>query len=181
MSRGTDNLIYYVYKQVSLSLTVKGERKLCEAHAQQLPSPVLDKSKIFKELIVTEFFMPMIPPTVTAQEHKVNVRKGKPVFYDPAELKAAKQKITAHLSKHSPPAPYTCGVRLIVKWLFPITGEHSDGEYKTTKPDTDNLQKLLKDSMTKCGFWKDDALVASEIIEKFYASHPGIYVKVEEV
>lgn len=125
--------------------------------------------------------MPMIPPTVTAQEHKVNVRNGKPVFYDPAELKAAKQKITAHLSKHSPSAPYTCGVRLIVKWLFPITGEHSDGEYKTTKPDTDNLQKLLKDCMTKCGFWKDDALVASEIIEKFYASHPGIYVKVEEI
>jgi len=128
-----------------------------------------------------EFFMPMIPPTVTAQEHKVNVRNGKPVFYDPAELKVAKQKITAHLSKHSPSVPYTCGVRLIVKWLFPITGEHSDGEYKTTKPDTDNLQKLLKDSMTKCGFWKDDALVASEIIEKFYASHPGIYVKVEEI
>lgn len=125
--------------------------------------------------------MPMIPPTVTAQEHKVNVKKGKPVFYDPAELKTAKQKITAHLSKHSPSVPYTCGVRLIVKWLFPITGEHSDGEYKTTKPDTDNLQKLLKDCMTKCGYWKDDALVASEIIEKFYASHPGIYVKVEEV
>ena len=125
--------------------------------------------------------MPMIPPTVTAQEHKVNVRNGKPIFYNPDELKAATQKITAHLAKHSPSAPYTCGVRLTVKWLFPITGEHTNGEYKLTKPDTDNLQKLLKDCMTKCGYWKDDALVASEIIEKFYASHPGIYIRVEEL
>lgn len=123
----------------------------------------------------------MIPPTVTAQEHKVTVKNSKPVFYDPAGLKAARIKITAYLSKHSPPTPYTCGIRLIVKWLFPITGKHLDGEYKTTKPDTDNLQKLLKDCMTKCGFWKDDALVVSEIIEKFYADCPGIYIKIEKL
>lgn len=127
------------------------------------------------------FFMPMIPPTVTAQEHKVAVRKGKPVFYDPDELKAAKAKITAHLSKHAPKTAAKGAVRLVVKWLFPITGNHKDGEYKTTKPDTDNLQKLLKDCMTECGFWKDDALVCSEIIEKFYAAYPGIYVKIEEI
>ena len=29
-----------------------------------------------------EFFMAMIPPTVTAQEHKVMVKNGKPVFYN---------------------------------------------------------------------------------------------------
>ena len=27
-----------------------------------------------------EFFMPMEPPTITAQEHKVTVINGKPVF-----------------------------------------------------------------------------------------------------
>ena len=37
-----------------------------------------------------QFFLPMIPPTVTAQEHKVSVRNGKPVFYDPPELKEAR-------------------------------------------------------------------------------------------
>lgn len=80
-----------------------------------------------------------------------------------------------------PEKKYTGGVRLIVKWLFPITGKHQDGEYKTTKPDTDNLQKMLKDCMTKLGYWTDDALVASEIIEKFWAAQPGIYIKIEEV
>lgn len=129
---------------------------------------------------MTEFFMPMIPPTVTAQEHKVTVRNGKPIFYDPPEVKAAKEKLVANLCKHRPDGPYREGVRLTVKWLFP-RGRHRDGEYRTTKPDTDNLQKLLKDCMTLCGFWVDDALVASEICEKFWADKAGIYVRIEEL
>lgn len=54
-------------------------------------------------------------------------------------------------------------------------------EYRITKPDTDNLQKMLKDCMTLVGFWKDDALVASEITEKFWAEKPGIYIRIEEL
>lgn len=41
----------------------------------------------------TEFFLAMNPPTVTHQEHKITVVKGKPIFYDPPELKAARQKL----------------------------------------------------------------------------------------
>lgn len=125
-----------------------------------------------------QFFLPMIPPTVTAQEHKVTIRNGKPVFYDPPELKEARAKLTAHLAQHKPEKPYTRGVRLITSWCFPKEG-HADGEWRTTKPDTDNLQKLLKDCMTAVGFWKDDALVASELCEKFWAQVPGIFIKIE--
>ncbi len=127
-----------------------------------------------------DFFMPMIPPTVTAQEHKVTVRNGKPIFYDPPMVKSAKEKLTANLAKHKPNSPYTTGIRLITKWCFP-RGEHKDGEYRITKPDTDNLQKLLKDCMTLCGFWKDDALVCSEVCEKFWADVSGIYIRIEKV
>lgn len=130
--------------------------------------------------MATEFFMAMDPPTVTHQEHKVTVVKGKPVFYDPPELKAAKQKLIGYLVKHKPRKRYECGVRLIVRWCFP-RGGYQDGEYRITKPDTDNLQKLLKDCMTLCGFWKDDALVASELCEKFWAEIPGIYIRIEEL
>ncbi len=129
----------------------------------------------------TEFFMPMIPPTVTYQEKQVHVVKGKPIIYEPAELTAARLKLEAHLAKHVPKDKYTEGVRLIVKWLFPTKRKHLAGTYKTTKPDTDNLQKLLKDCMTKVGYWVDDALVVSEIIEKFWADKPGIYILIQEV
>ena len=127
-----------------------------------------------------QFFMHMIPPTVTHQMHKVSIVRGKPMFYDPPELKEARAKLTAHLQKHRPDRPYVGAVQLVVKWCFPA-GIHSDGKYKTTRPDTDNLQKLLKDCMTAAGFWKDDAQVASEICEKFWAAVPGIFVRVEEV
>lgn len=127
-----------------------------------------------------EFFMAMVPPTVTHQEKQVRVAGGKPVFYEPPELKAARQKLVAYLGQHVPDEPYHCGVRLITKWCFP-RGKHLDGTYRLSKPDTDNLQKLLKDCMTKVGFWDDDALVASEIVEKFWAEVPGIYVLIDRL
>ena len=131
--------------------------------------------------MMIEFFIPMVPPTVTAQEQKTGIRNGKPFRYDPPELKAAKQKMTAHLGRYKPDAPYTGGIRLVTKWLFPCCGKHQDGEYRITRPDTDNLQKLLKDCLTKIGFWKDDAQVCSEIVEKFWAAVPGIYIAIQEV
>lgn len=130
--------------------------------------------------MTTEFFMPMIPPTVTHQEQQVAAKKGKPDFYMPPKLKEARSKLMAYLIAHKPDRPYETGVRLVVKWLFP-KGRHRDGEYKITRPDTDNLNKLLKDCMTECGFWKDDALVASEICEKFWAETSGIYVRIDSL
>ena len=130
--------------------------------------------------MATEFFMAMDPPTCTHQEKQVAVIKGKPVFYDPPEVKAAKQKLIGHLAKHRPRERYESGVRLLTTWCFP-KGRHRDGEYRITKPDTDNLQKMLKDCMTTCGFWKDDALVASEFVEKFWADIPGIHIRIEEL
>lgn len=128
----------------------------------------------------TEFFMVMVPPTKTHQEKKVAVVNGKPKFYEPPELLAVRCKLQAHLAKHVPDRKYTKAVRLITKWCFP-RGQHTDGTYKATKPDTDNLQKMLKDVMTELKFWQDDALVASEITEKFWAEVPGIYIKIEEL
>lgn len=83
-----------------------------------------------EQITMTEFFMAMIPPTATAQEHKVAVRNGKPIFYDPPDVEAAKEKLTANLARHRPPEKYICGIRLITKWLFPNDGKHRDGEYK---------------------------------------------------
>jgi len=124
--------------------------------------------------------MAMIPPTCTHQEKQVRVVNGKPQFYDPPEVRTAREKLRAYLAKHKPAEPYQCGVRLVVKWLFP-KGKHPDGSYRTTRPDTDNLQKLLKDCMTAESFWKDDALVCSEIAEKFWAKTPGIWIRIEPV
>ena len=131
-------------------------------------------------MMETEFFIPMVPPTITHQEKKVRVVNGKPIFYEPEKLKTARQKLMAYLGYHVPEEPFHTGVQLVTKWCFP-RGRHKDGDYRLTKPDTNNLQKLLKDCMTVIGFWDDDALVASEVVEKFWAEIPGIYIKVTEL
>lgn len=125
------------------------------------------------------FFVPMIIPTITDQEKKISVKKGKPVVYKPEELKSAKQKFLAYVGQHKPDKPLNGAVQLVTKWCFPITGKHYNGEYKITRPDTDNLIKLLKDVMTELSFWKDDAQVASEITEKFYSDVPGLYISIK--
>lgn len=125
------------------------------------------------------FFISMDPPTKTQQEHRIGKRKdGSMYVYEDRDLKEARSRLFKAVAPHAPETPFSNAVRLVVKWCFP-RGKHSDGEYKTTKPDTDNLNKMLKDEMTKAGFWKDDALVTSEIIEKFWAEIPGIYIEIE--
>lgn len=134
------------------------------------------------------FFMPMIPPTITHQEHAIKVVNGRPIVYDPPRLRDARMKLMAALWKHSPEETIPGPVQLITKWIWPLEDlpmmEHIDPDYfewKTTKPDTDNLVKMLKDCMTKCGFWVDDCQVVSEITEKMLSFTPGIYVKVVEL
>lgn len=129
-----------------------------------------------------EFFLPMIPPTHTYQQgSRTAVRNGKVIRYHDKQLADIKSKLLAYLSKYIPDQPFQGGVRLATKWCYPAKGNHRDGDYKLSKPDTDNMVKLFKDVMTELHFWKDDAQVASELIEKFYADMPGVYVYLEDL
>ena len=108
-----------------------------------------------------EFDIRFDPPRSTAQEKQYAVRNGRVVVYETANAKAAKQLLRLVLAPYTPRNPLTGAVALYVTWRFPYKGKtHVDGEYKTTRPDTDNLNKALKDVMTDLGYWKDDALVA---------------------
>lgn len=48
----------------------------------------------------------------------------------------------------------------------------------TTVPDCDNILKLVMDSMTKLGFWKDDRYVFAPDASKFYSENPRTDVEV---
>lgn len=138
--------------------------------------------------MVIEFFLPMERvPTVTAQEHKVVVKNGRPVFYEPPELLAVRRKYRDMLAGHRPAEKLTGPLHLHVVWCF-LTDRHPDGAWRITKPDTDNLQKLLKDCMTDVGFWEDDAQVCSELVEKRWvrgirkgATASGIWIHIREM
>ena len=125
------------------------------------------------------FFIEMVPPTATAQEKQVTVVKGKPIFYDPAPVKEARAQLTGRLVPHKPAVPLDGPLALSTVWLFPKGKSHKHGEWRITRPDTDNLHKLLKDCMTRCGFWHDDAQVVREAVEKRWSDDPtGIYIEI---
>ena len=129
-----------------------------------------------------KFFINCNPPTATAQEKKVALVKGRVVFYEPSNLKAAKSQLTFHLLRHRPKEPLKGPLSLTVLWLFPKGKNHKDGTWRITRPDTDNLEKMLKDCMTRCGFWKDDAQVVKEYVEKKWSENPvGIEIEIVEL
>jgi Holliday junction resolvase RusA-like endonuclease len=77
-------------------------------------------------------------------------------------------------------------IALKVLWEFPYpksAKKHKKGHcrHKITRPDTDNLNKMLKDVMTDMGFWKDDALISMEWIWKVLSDEPGIWISIEEM
>ena len=125
------------------------------------------------------------PPTVTHQEQKFGgvTKKGTPIYYDPPELTDARALLTAKLAKFAPKKRWNCPIKLCVEWSF-RRPEGVEGVYMTRKPDTDNLNKMLKDVMTACGFWKDDSLVCLEIISKVWHDPDekhGILISITEL
>ena len=47
-----------------------------------------------------------------------------------------------------------------------------------TKPDTDNILKIVKDALNGV-LWKDDAQVVSDKVEKFYSQELRLVISVE--
>lgn len=127
------------------------------------------------------FFMQMPIPSVTAQVKRCRIVNGKPVFFDGARIKAARDAYMLKLKDYAPASPIEKGapVSLTVVFNYKATKTHIENEYKTTRPDTDNMIKLLKDCMTATGFWHDDAQVAEEHVCKKYCKYEGIYISVK--
>ena len=144
------------------------------------------------------FFIPMKKIPTTAQQKDIVVRGGKPKVIDSDRLREARSLLMGELWQRSPEVPLGGVLELRTVWCFPMpksrivempfTDEDGnmvkkkigvyDGMAKSTRPDTDNLVKLLKDVMTKTGYWWDDSQVAYETISKVYSDVVGVYVLV---
>jgi len=127
-----------------------------------------------------KIFLLLDPPTITAQENKVALVNHKPIFYKPEKLKQARRTLITHLKPFRPEKPMEGPLELNVIWRFPKGKRHSHYEWRVTKPDTDNLEKMLKDCMTEVGFWIDDAQVVVEHVEKLWSDEPtGISIEIK--
>lgn len=122
-----------------------------------------------------DIWIPGKPPTATAQQ-KGRTHSG--VWYKPANVKAAEDLYMAWLKIQRPAQPMEGALVLRVDFCFPANKPHKPGEPKVTRPDTDNMVKLLKDCLTRSGYWLDDAQVAEETVLKIYDKDPGIRIMI---
>ena len=128
------------------------------------------------------FKLKMIPPTATAQQKGECIMGGYIHHYKKRNVAQAEAILRDALLPYVPEAPITeKPIALNVLWMFPYpksAKKHKPGwnRYKITRPDTDNLNKMLKDLMTDMGFWKDDALICSETVQKMFSDEPGILI-----
>ena len=128
-----------------------------------------------------QIFLQMLPPRATAQEKQSTMRNGKHVFYKNDRLKKAESDLVAALLPHRPPAPFDGPLSLSVTWFFKTPRRSMWNRWKVTRPDTDNLNKLLKDIMTRLHFWRDDAQVCDERIQKIWSDRPGLFIRLDEL
>ena len=128
-------------------------------------------------------------PDIPTMTHQVGLRagtnrKGKAYLYKDRSYENLESLYDSKLVKFAPEVPFGANTQLRTMWVFSSGNPEGEPEYRNEKPDTDNLVKLLKDRMTKCGFWKDDSHVVRETIEKLNAPSTmqhGIYVWISTI
>jgi len=129
-----------------------------------------------------------IEPDVPKLTHQHGIEpavlgNGKPFMHKTRELENLEAKYVSLLRPKAPKVPWNCPIHLTTAWYFKRP-KSAKGIFKTTKPDTDNLIKTLKDCMKTAGFFKDDALVVLDTVAKYWvgedAKH-GIHIRMRDL
>lgn len=135
-------------------------------------------------------YLPIDPPTRTAQQRGVRVVRGHAQFYEKREVSEAKALLKDQLLKYVPDEPYQGALMVGVVWAFSTTVRKKiKDEFRTTRPDLDNLFKGLADCLCELGFFADDSLITELNLRKIWVApedaHLSItiseFVEVEEL
>lgn len=115
-----------------------------------------------------------LEPYVRRGDGKARIRKGD-------ALAEAEERILPRLAPFAPDEPLEGPLRAELRMCWPTGGEHAQGEPKATKPDCDNVEKVLWDLMERLGFFRDDAQIVDKRVAKMWADPMGFYFEIEEV
>jgi len=129
-------------------------------------------------------FIPCLPPKTTSQQKGAFAMKGGGVrFFKKAKAKAAEQTWWSLLQPHAPAKPFEGPLCLIVRLTYPWRSTEKKTRIRNyslypiqTRPDVDNIYKMLGDVMTTLRFWNDDSQVSSLTVSKSYGDRPGLHL-----
>lgn len=111
-------------------------------------------------------------------------------MYDPGTADGWKGLIALEFRKHLQDQPVDVPVHLELCFLFDrpkrlLRKSSPKGKIiHGSKPDIDNLAKDVMDTLTSIGFWRDDTLVYSSRLSKYYAAidgRPGVLIRIKTV
>lgn len=139
-------------------------------------------------MIIT-FKMHCIPPKATHQASlRIMKRKDGTQFvgkFAKSKGKVAQSDLMTLLAPHVPERPIESPVAVSVVWEYPYRKSEKKRNIGKiipcdTRPDCDNLSKMLFDCMTRLGFWNDDSQIYDLRFKKVWGMQPGIEIKIEE-
>lgn len=133
-----------------------------------------------------KIWLPIVPPTITAQQKGAKVISGRRVmFYEKPEVRAARLLFERALSSHIPDEPLDGIVTYSVDWIFPWLKKHNSNRNPLipmdVAPDLDNLNKLLFDVLGSSKFFvRGDQQMSGGLGAKYYGEYPGIALRLKE-
>lgn len=132
-----------------------------------------------KKIEFTMFFDQI--PKGTSQMKRVNHSSGR--FFEGKDLQEARAAYEDQLKDHVPDQPLDGSVKVSIVFNYFVKDKKLKGTPKTSRPDCDNLVKLVLDVMTRLGYWYDDSQVTELTIMKNWAhgTEANVYVYVREL
>lgn len=129
----------------------------------------------------------MTPPSVTHQGGGKRMNRRTGAFFGNPAYEAAKQETILKLKRYLRREAFTGPVAITVLWVRPWRTSEAAKRRKggllpcTTKPDLDNMNKMLMDCLTELEFLQDDAQVSQLLLSKAWGDTPGIWIHVREI
>lgn len=137
------------------------------------------------------FMVDCIPPKATHQAGlRILRRRDGTQFvgkFAGSRAKQAQNEMTVLLLPHRPTWPLEGPLKMAVTWIYPWRKSETEKNKKQlilacdTRPDIDNLFKMLGDVMTRLGFYRDDAQITELVFCKYWSQKPGILIQIKEM
>lgn len=134
-----------------------------------------------------EYFLPLDPQGLpTAQQKGAMFRNGHIIFYEKSKVTSARKAIVGLLLgkfKGNRIEHHAYSVTIVYVYRPASIRKKDFGQPKVTRPDVDNLTKLVLDAITDSHIaWEDDGQVSTLLLRKRYADAdeaPFVYIRIE--
>lgn len=128
-----------------------------------------------------------IPTTTAQQRGSFYVEKLKRIsHYKKKPLKQAEKLYWDKLYPLKPSEPFKGGIMVNIEFYFAYNTSCKKSNVdkmeivpKITRPDLDNMSKVICDTMTKLGYWEDDSRIYELRLRKFFAPKEKISIRIQ--